>query len=246
MVLWGITHKILGMFFFIGFIFFAIIYFFFITSSKSTQKTQQAFSGVKYLPLGDSYTIGEGVLENERWPNILIDHALRDHIQIRIVENPSRTGYTTQNLIDEELPLVASTKPYVVTVMIGVNDWVQGVPAVTFQKNLTFILQSIQSSIKNKNILLVTIPDFSVTPVGKQYANGRDIAKGIAEFNVIIHHEAERRGLPLADIYPISQKMKTVDGLINPDGLHPSAKEYALWEEIIYAQFKTLISSKTP
>jgi lysophospholipase L1-like esterase len=52
---------------------------------------------VRFLALGDSYTIGEGVAEGERWPMLLAD-ILKTHgylAQVRIV---ARTGWTTDEL----------------------------------------------------------------------------------------------------------------------------------------------------
>jgi acyl-CoA thioesterase-1 len=119
--------------------------------------------------------------------------------------------------------------------LIGVNDWVQGVDSGAFHKNLVYILGRMQSKLPNKsNLILVTIPDFSATPTGAQYANGRDISKGITQFNDIIKKEAVQRGLPVVDIFPLTQNMKNDKTLIAQDGLHPSAKEYALWQDMIY------------
>lgn len=80
---------------------------------------------------------------------------------------------------------------------------------------------------------LITIPDFGVTPKGANYSNGRNIADGISEFNEVIIEEAKNRNLKCIDIFP-SQQMKDKPELISVDELHPSAKEYALWEELIF------------
>ena len=101
---------------------------------------------VTYLPLGDSYTIGQSVTKNERWPNQLVEKFASSGTKLQITANPSVTGYTSQDLIDRELPLVPKIKPDFVTVLIGVNDYVQGVDSVTFQKNLNYILTSLQKS----------------------------------------------------------------------------------------------------
>jgi len=146
--------------------------------------------------------------------------------------NPSVTGYTTQNLIEKELPVFDTIKPHFCTLLIGVNDWVQGVDSGTFHKNLNYIIDHVLTA-KSK-LLLITIPDFGVTPTGKHYSNGRDISQGITEFNYIIKSEAQKRNLPVVDIFPETQKMKDNPDLIAHDGLHPSAKEYALWEKLIF------------
>lgn len=194
----------------------------------------QTSKPINYLPLGDSYTICTGASEKESWPRLLTNHLIESKIECKLLDNPARNGFSTQNLIDYELPLVKKLKPNFVTVLIGVNDWVRGVPKETFTKNLKYILDELQKCISDKKkIILITIPDFGVTPQGKNYGNGREIGKGIAEFNVIISNEAKQRALPLVDIFELSKKMKMDLTLVAEDGLHPSAKEYALWEKLI-------------
>jgi len=191
--------------------------------------------GLKYVALGDSYTCGTGAKPNEAWPVLLTKHLNDSGISIQLSANPAHNGWTTQNVIDQELPIVEQVKPDFVTLLIGVNDWVQGVDSTTFHKNLNFILDKVQNQLPNKkSLVLITIPDFGVTPTGAMYSNGRDIAKGIATFNTIIETEAKQRGLRCVDIYPETQKMKNNSALIANDGLHPSALEYSNWEGIIF------------
>ncbi len=202
----------------------------------------QTPKAITYLPLGDSYTICTGATEKEAWPTLLTNHLFEKQIDCKLLDNPARNGFSTQNLIDNELPLVKKLKPDFVTVLIGVNDWVRGVSKETFTKNLVFILDEVQKTIPDKKkIILITIPDFGVTPQGKNYGNGRDIAKGIAEFNTVIIAEAKKRNLPLVDIYDLSKAMKEDATLVAADGLHPSGKEYALWEKLIFKEALTLL-----
>lgn len=198
---------------------------------------------LRYAAIGDSYTIGEGVNENERWPNLLVEHLKQKGIELEIVCNPSVTGWTTQQVIDNELPIYKKSKPDFATLLIGVNDWVQNVTKEKFRENLRFIISEMQEELKNKkNILLVTIPDFSATPEGPKYSRGRDITGGLAEFNQIIKEEAAAKKLMVADIFEISQKAKGDESLIAADGLHPSGKQYAEWEKIIFPQAKKILS----
>jgi lysophospholipase L1-like esterase len=191
-------------------------------------------SEVKYLPLGDSYTICTGATEKESWPVILSQHLNDAKIKTTLLDNPARNGFSTQNLIDRELPLVKKLKPDFVTILIGVNDWVRQIPAATFQKNLVHILDEVQKELPDKSkIILITIPDFGVTPEGKNYGSGRNISEGIADFNKFIKEEAKKRKLPVVDIFATTQKMKDDNSLVAADGLHPSAKEYAVWETMI-------------
>jgi lysophospholipase L1-like esterase len=202
---------------------------------NSAMMAQTTTTTIRYVALGDSYTIGTGAREEEAWPVVLTQKLKEKKINIELVANPSHNGWTSQNLIDRELPILDQSKPTFVTLLIGVNDWVQGVDATAFQKNLIQIIEHIQLQLSDKSkLVLITIPDFGVTPTGARYSNGRDISKGISEFNKIIISEANKRNLKTVDIFVLSKEMKTNPDLIAGDGLHPSAKEYAIWETLIY------------
>jgi acyl-CoA thioesterase I len=190
---------------------------------------------IRYAAIGDSYSIGEGATEEESWPAVLARHLQAQGFDIKLVANPSRTGWTTQDAIDSELPVFIKARPDFATLQIGVNDWVQGVQAVDFEKRLAALMDAMLAALPDKNrLLVVTIPDFSVTPAGAQYGGGRDISKGIAEFNAIIIKQAKLRNLKVVDVYELSRRMRDDKGLVAADGLHPSAAEYAAWEKVIF------------
>ena len=195
---------------------------------------------IHYVALGDSYTICEGAKWEESWPYIMSDKLNKAGVPIILISNPSRTGWTTQDLIDNELPIFDMAEANFATLLIGVNDWVQGVSAEQFHKNLNFIIDHVLAKIngpvkeQTSRLVLITIPDFSVTPEGSKYSGGRNISEGLAVFNQAIIQEAKKRNLACVDIFPISKEMKEDPELISKDHLHPSAKEYALWEKLIY------------
>jgi len=190
---------------------------------------------IRYVALGDSYTICTGATETQSWPVILCKHLKEKKINIELIANPSQNGWTSQNLIDRELPVLDKSKATFVTLLIGVNDWVQGVDAKIFKANLIKIIDHVQAQLPDKSkLILITIPDFGVTSTGSRYSGGRDISKGISEFNSIILEEAKKRNLKTVDIFETSKAMGKDNSLVAADGLHPSAKEYAIWETLIY------------
>ena len=194
-----------------------------------------AQTSIRYVALGDSYTIGTGAAEAQSWPALLVKHLKEKKIDIELVANPSRNGWTTQHVLNQELPVLDKSKANFVTILIGVNDWVQGVDVKTFRKNLIKILDHIQAQLPDKsNLVLITIPDFSVTPGGAKYTGGRDASKGISEFNQVILAEAKKRNLKTVDLFEQSKQMGKDSSLVAPDGLHPSAKGYAAWEALIF------------
>ena len=196
---------------------------------------------IQFLPLGDSYTICEGVPAAQSWPTILTDNLRKQGMATELLGNPAVTGYTTDDLTREELPEIDKKKPNLVTLLIGVNDYVQGRTEKEFKVQLVNILDYIQNRLPDKSkLLLITIPDFSVTPNGKNYTHGRNAHKDIELFNQIIKSEAKKRKLPVADIFNSSLNMEKDPSLVCEDGLHPSAKEYANWEIMIRAKVEKM------
>lgn len=156
----------------------------------------------KYIALGDSYTICTDASSKESWHVILTAHLNEAGIKTELVANPSVNGYSTVDLIEKELPVFDKSDANFVTILIGVNDWVRGADKNSFTKYLQFILDHVQNKLTDKSkIVLIIIPDFWVTPQCKNYGNGRDISKGIEEFNTIIKNEGAKRGLPVVDIF---------------------------------------------
>ncbi len=207
------------------------------SAEQTDNRPEQAAHGqsIRYLPLGDSYTIGQSVPEAQRWPNQLAGRLRQDGVALQIVANPAVTGYTTQDLIDQELPLVQKLQPELVSVLIGVNDYVQGINQETFAAQLETILSRLERELPNpKAILLITIPDFGKTPVGAQFGSPAESEAGIRAFNETIKQAATRHKLPVADIFPASQAAGTDSSLIASDGLHPSGKQYGLWTDVIH------------
>lgn len=192
-------------------------------------------SALRYAVIGDSYSIGEGASPSESWPVLLASRLTTSGIETELVSNPSRTGWTTKEAIEHELPEFRAARPHFGTLMLGVNDWVQDLEPRVFRERLAHLMDEMRQVLPNeKHLLVVNIPDFSVTPEGGTYGRGRDISAGLTSFNEIIAEEAERRGLPVVDIFPLSQKMGEDRSLVAADGLHPSAKAYAEWAGFIF------------
>ena len=110
-----------------------------------------------------------------------------------------------------------------------------------FQKHLSAILDRLVKIVPHRQILVLTIPDFSVSPVGPEYSQGRDISKGLQEFNQIILEEAQNYHLKVMDLYSLSQTFAKDPSMFSQDGLHPSAKGYAKWADHIEPVFEQLL-----
>ena len=205
---------------------------------------QEKIGTIRYVAIGDSYSIGEGATPNESWPALMMRHLKAQGVDVDLVTNPSVTGWTTKQAIDRELPIFVESKPNFGTLLIGVNDWVQGIDETTFRKHFTYLLDRMLEVLPNKKrLLVVTIPDFGVTPTGPKYARGRNISEGLTRFNQIVTEQAKKRGLSVVDVFELSKKMGSDRSLVAADGLHPSAKEYAEWEKIIFPAALALLTA---
>jgi lysophospholipase L1-like esterase len=209
-----------------------LVYFVAVTASTQPKPEKER---IRYAVIGDSYSCGEGASPKESWPALLTQHLKSQGVDVDLVSNPSVTGWTTKDAIDRELPKFIRSNPTFASLLIGVNDWVQGVDETTFRNRVSYLIDQMLAVLPNKKrLLVVTIPDFGVTPTGPRYSRGRNIHEGILGFNQIVTEEARKRGLTVVDIFPLSKKMGQDKSLVAKDGLHPSANEYAEWEKIIF------------
>lgn len=189
---------------------------------------------INYVPLGDSYTIGTGTDAEHAFPAVLTAHLNEKGLAVKLLANPAVNGFTTQDVLDVEMPVFLKQRVDFTTLLIGVNDWVSGMPERMFARNLALILDQVQQHLTHKNnIVLITIPDFSVTPQGAYFNRNGTATAGIQAYNAIIKREAALRKLAVADIFEISKSMGSDASLVAQDGLHPSAKGYKVWEEVI-------------
>lgn len=123
---------------------------------------------IRYVAIGDSYTICEGVAEKDCWPSLLTKHLLDAGIDIELAANPSRTGWKVEDAINWELPVFAEVHPMFATLLIGVNDWVQGSGRNKFTSLLKTLMDSMREAFpRPERLLIITIPDFSCAPGGK-------------------------------------------------------------------------------
>ena len=222
-----------------GWVFIGIYSSFFLPLVMAESNTEK----IRYAVVGDSYSCGEGAKPGESWPSLMTQHLKAQGLNIELVSNPSVTGWTAKDAIDKELPKFVNSNPNFATLLIGVNDWVQNVDELSFRNRLSYLLDSMLAVLPNKKrLLVVTIPDFGVTPTGPKYSRGRNIHEGISAFNKIITEEAHKRGLQVVDIFPLSKKMGQDRSLVAKDGLHPSAKAYAEWENLIFPSALELLT----
>jgi lysophospholipase L1-like esterase len=201
-----------------------------------TQPTQPA---LRYVALGDSYTIGTAVASPaDRWPDQLV---ARLGGALELVANLGVNGYTSRDVIEDELPRLPGLAPGFASLLVGVNDVVQRVSAETYERNATAILEALLALLPPTRIVAVATPDYTVTPQGAAYGDPAVQSAGIRRNNAILARLAAERRIAWVDTFDLSLRAETDRSLVADDGLHPSGAQYALWVERIEPVVGTLL-----
>ena len=198
-------------------------------------------AGLRYVALGDSYTIGTSVSAAESWPGQLV---ARLGGRLELVGNLGVNGYSSADLIAAELPALDDLAPEFVTVQIGVNDVVRGVPRTVYTANVEHILDVLLEQSPPSRILAVATPDYTLTPMGGSFGNPAQQSAEIAAFNAVLAEAAEARGIAFVpDIFEISRRVASDSSLVASDGLHPSGAQYTMWVDAIQPVVQALIGA---
>ena len=192
----------------------------------------------RYLALGDSYTIGKGVGVEDRWP-VRLAAALEDsRTPVGKPHIIARTGWTTAELLEA----IAGTSPSppldhaLVTLLIGVNDQYRGDGVAAFRSGLELLLaRAIELAASDpRRVVVVSIPDWSVTPFAASDPRGRPaIAAEIDAFNAIVRQLATASGATFVDVTADSRRAAHDRALLAADSLHPSPSMYESWVSLI-------------
>jgi lysophospholipase L1-like esterase len=186
----------------------------------------------RYLALGDSYTIGEGLAANENWPHQLAAALRAQGVAIADPEIIARTGWTTDEL-SAAMDAHAFHPPYdLVTLLIGVNNQYRGRDLGNYRVEFRKLLErAIALAGGNaRHVVVVSIPDWGVTRFGAE--SGRDragIAREIDAFNAAAAEISAALHVRQADVTATSRDRGGDADMLAADGLHPSAAMYARW-----------------
>jgi lysophospholipase L1-like esterase len=206
------------------------------TNTQPQITTMNAPDTLTYLALGDSYTIGEAVTQQNSFPYQLTNALNYNFISNKSpvhVQNPTiiaTTGWTTDDLINGIANSGITNKKFnFVTLLIGVNDQYQQQSISNYQVKFAQVLNTAINfaSGDTSRVFVLSIPDYGVTPFG----SGRDsiIGPQIDQFNAINQSESKKAGVNYLNITAISREAATNLSLVAADGLHPSAAMYQLW-----------------
>jgi lysophospholipase L1-like esterase len=202
---------------------------------------------LRYLALGDSYTIGEGVAEDGRWP-LQLARALRDAgIPLADPRIVATTGWTTDELsaaIDAAQPLGDYD---FASLLIGVNNQYRGRTVDDYRAEFATLLERAIGLAGGDpgRVLVLSIPDWGATRFGRE--SGRDtaaIARELDAYNAAARAICVARGVAFVDITGASRAHGADAAMLADDGLHPSARAYADWTRLALPVARRLLAPR--
>jgi lysophospholipase L1-like esterase len=200
---------------------------------------------LSYLALGDSYTIGEGIVDDGRWPVQLAAALRSEGIALADPRIIATTGWTTDELsvaIDAAEPLGEWD---FVSLLIGVNNQYRGREAGEYAQEFAALLERAIAFARGRSgrVLVLSIPDWGVTPFARFEAGNRaNIAAEIDAYNAVAKTACDARGVAFVDITPLSRERGAEAAMLAEDGLHPSARMYAAWTQLALPVARRLLA----
>ncbi len=199
-------------------------------STTSPPPVEGAAASARYLALGDSFTIGTGGAPSRSFPARLVDRWRASGCAVEL-SNVAVNGYTTDDLIEKELPTVASFKPTLVTVAVGANDIVRGSTLVDYRAKVKRILDAAKAG--GARVVVIPQPDWSRSPTAASFGTQPALDASITAFNAALAEEARAKSLVFVDLSPLMRD-EAAKGMVAGDGLHPNEQAYDAWAEELF------------
>jgi acyl-CoA thioesterase I len=189
---------------------------------------------LRWVAFGDSFTIGTSVALEDRWPDQLVARLATtppSRATLALVANHAVNGYTAGDVLRHQIPLVdGDTRLEFATLLVGVNDVVQGVSPETYTADIDAILANLLERLPSDRILCIETPDYTLTPQGAAFGDPATQRAAIARNNGILRQRSEAVGIGYVDgIFRISADAEADPTLVASDGLHPSGAQYRRW-----------------
>ena len=212
-------------------------------SELTLHRTNTTGAELRYLALGDSYTIGEGVPESGRWPVQLARSLRNDGIPMSDPRIIAQTGWSTDEL-DAAIDTALVFPEYdLVSLLIGVNNQYRGRDIEEYRAQFSGLLERAIHFAQGRRdrVLVLSIPDWGVTPFARGLARDtQQVAREIDAFNAVALETCMRRGVVFVDITDASRQRGSETDMLADDGLHPSALMYAEWARLALPAVQTM------
>ena len=199
-------------------------------SCQNKAENQSELAPIKYLALGDSYTIGQGLEKNKSWPIQLAEKLRDDGFSIEKTDIIAKTGWETTDLLKA---LADSTfEDYnLVSLLIGVNNQYANQPFGTYTIEFDLLLRQAIELVGSDRVFVVSIPDYGVTPFGK--SKEKKIALELDAYNDYASTKCQSLNVPFINITELSRRLGDTNNALATDSLHPSGFQYRAWVEKI-------------
>jgi len=208
-----------------------------------------AHEPMSYLALGDSYTIGEGVPAEARWPVQLAAALRAQKIALPVPQIIAQTGWTTDELsaaMDAADANGTLKRNYgFVSLLIGVNNQYRGRDVFNYGSEFTRLLERAIRLAHGRadRVLVLSIPDWGATPFGEASVRDRaTISRELDDYNAAARAICERHHVAFVDITPVSRVLGSKTGMYVDDGLHPSQAMYAAWVQLAVPAAESALS----
>jgi len=213
-------------------------------SAHAVNATTPTDGALRYLALGDSYTIGEAIATREAWPAQLADRLRQADIAMGDPDVIAQTGWTTDEL-DAAITARSPGPHAFVSLLVGVNDQYRGGALDAYRQRFAALLERAIALAGGRadRVLVLAIPDWGVTPFGD--ASGRDattIAGELDAFNAAARTLCDARGVAFVDIAPDYREHAREPAMLADDGLHPSGAMHARWADAAFPVARRLLA----
>ena len=197
-------------------------------SCHNKAEKESELAPIKYLALGDSYTIGQGIALAESWPMQLGGKLIENSFSVDKNDIIAQTGWETTDLLNALAD--SSLEDYnLVSLLIGVNNQFSNRPFETYTIEFDLLLDQAIGLAGSDRVFVVSIPDYGVTPFGSN--NSENIAFELDEYNAYAAAKCQALNIPFINITEISRQLGDSNGALASDNLHPSGTQYGKWVE---------------
>jgi acyl-CoA thioesterase-1 len=179
----------------------------------------------KILVLGDSISAGYGLAANEGWVSLLQNRLKSQGYGYRVV-NASVTGETTTGGLARLPRALSLHRPVIVVIELGGNDGLRGLPLDTSRANLQKMIDLSREAGAAVLLLGMKIPP----NYGPRYAS---------EFERLYADLARRNKLAFEPFF--LDKIALAEGMMQEDGIHPTAKAQPIMLETLWPRLAPLL-----